>query len=119
MTPQCGLSFFFLGRPSSADTRLIDFDKFFRLKDSYTVSELRTIIDSYVNAQSLIHPREPAFISLDDTLRDVLLEKNEELGFLRRDELSPRLRAAMQPWHSISVNDKEPIVKYVVGQASS
>jgi translation initiation factor 2D len=83
----------------------------FRLKDLYTVPELRTIIDSYVNTHSLVHPREPAFITLDDTLRDLLLEKNEELDFLKREELTPRLRSVMQPWYSMAVNDKEPVVK--------
>jgi len=81
------------------------------LKDLYTVPELRTIIDSYVNTHSLVHPREPAFITLDDTLRDLLLGKNEELDFLKREELTPRLRNVMQPWYSISVNDKEPVIK--------
>ncbi|KAF9512452.1 hypothetical protein BS47DRAFT_1464083 [Hydnum rufescens UP504] len=81
------------------------------LKDLYTVPELRTIIDSYVNTHSLVHPREPAFITLDNTLRDLLLEKNEELDFLKREELTPRLRNVMQPWYSISVNDKEPVIK--------
>lgn len=84
-----------------------------RSKDIYyTVPELRTIVDEYITSQLLIHHVEPAYTRLDDWLRSVLLKKGEETEFLKRDELSLRLRSNMQAWYSIQVDGKEPLTKY-------
>ncbi len=89
-----------------------------RMDDVYTVGDLKSLMDAHITKHKLIHPREPSYIILDTMLREVLLDKKEDVEFLKRDELMPRLRSAMQSWYSIEIPGKETMLKYVNGYAS-
>ena len=81
--------------------------------DVYTVGDLKPLMDAYITKHELIHPRESSYVILDAMLREVLLDKKEDIEFLKRDELMPRLRGAMQSWYSIEVPGKVAMLKYV------
>ncbi|KAF8331865.1 uncharacterized protein EI90DRAFT_3055688 [Cantharellus anzutake] len=74
----------------------------------YTTGDLKTFIDTYIAANGLIHPRERGYVTVDVVLREILLNKNEDAEFLKREELVPRLKNAMQKWHSVKVPGEEP-----------
>lgn len=100
----------------------------------FTSPELKALLDRYISAQSLVHPRDRKYIVLDDALKSVLappskIKKNkdnqgQEQGgaaaaaaastgdaYMIREELLPKLKAAMQPWHEISKGGKDGVRK--------
>jgi hypothetical protein len=78
---------------------------FIRPEDSlHTAAQVRKLLDDYITAHSLVHPREKKYIILDDVLRACLQRKNDhpdELEFLSRQEANERLQSGMQAWHEI------------------
>ncbi|EJU00198.1 hypothetical protein DACRYDRAFT_108945 [Dacryopinax primogenitus] len=80
--------------------------------DLYNGVEVRTVLLEYVKEHSLVHPREQGFVVLDKLLQEVLLNKGEEIEFMRREDALERLRSKMQAWHSIALKEDEaPVVK--------
>ncbi|KZP09841.1 hypothetical protein FIBSPDRAFT_873211 [Athelia psychrophila] len=79
----------------------------------YTMPELKTFINGYIAAHTLVNPNDQSYINLDALLRSTLTAKNntEALEFMKRDDLTRRVVDKMQPWHEIAIDGKEPIVK--------
>ena len=107
-----------LYKPSGPTRKFFDEVGEGRMDDVYTVGDLKSLMDAHITKHKLIHPREPSYIILDAMLREALLDKKEDVEFLKRDELMPRLRSAMQSWYSIEIPGKETMLKYVNGYAS-
>ncbi|KAG8954806.1 hypothetical protein FRC03_011362 [Tulasnella sp. 419] len=83
-----------------------------RTTDLYTPQELRALVSSYISEHSLVHPTEPQYIILDDLLKNVFRKKNENVEFLKRDEVIARLFEQMQSWFSVQrEGDQEAMVK--------
>ncbi|KZP05820.1 hypothetical protein FIBSPDRAFT_877106 [Athelia psychrophila] len=79
----------------------------------YTMPELKTFINGYIAAHALVNPNDQSYINLDMLLRSTITAKNntEALEFMKRDELTRRVVDKMQPWHEITIDGKEPIIK--------
>jgi translation initiation factor 2D len=105
----------------------------------FTSPELKAFLDRYISSQSLVHPRDRKYVVLDEALKSALsppqkLKKNkdshdqEQAGtagtagtaggtrdvFMTREELLPKLKAAMQPWYDISKGGKDGVRKCVL-----
>jgi translation initiation factor 2D len=78
----------------------------------YAVAELRTLVNSYISANSLPNPQNQALIRLDPLLNALLIASKENIDELRREDILNRLCSKMQPWHSISQNERNS-TKYV------
>jgi len=72
----------------------------------FGASDIRTMINSYISANSLPNPKNQAMIRLDPLFNALLVASKENIDELRREELSMRLAGKMQPWHSVSQNEK-------------
>ncbi|TFY63903.1 hypothetical protein EVJ58_g2961 [Rhodofomes roseus] len=82
----------------------------------FTLSDIKTIVNTYIASKSLVNAQEQAYINVsqDDALLAAVTSKNE-LGveFLKREEVLTRLRDHMQGWYEIRVEGKDPLRKYV------
>ncbi|KAG9007398.1 hypothetical protein FRB93_007813 [Tulasnella sp. JGI-2019a] len=60
------------------------------------------LINAHIGANSLVHPRDAAYIVPDDILRNVVRKQGEEpVRSILRNDLLQAVLDAMQPWHSI------------------
>ncbi|KAG6890228.1 hypothetical protein C0995_010241 [Termitomyces sp. Mi166 len=91
------------------------------ISKQYTIAEIKATVNSYITANSLVNPREPAYINLDEPLIDCVSSKvkckskdgggtQASLEFMRRDELTKAIVDRMQNWYEIS-DGKEVIRK--------
>lgn len=93
------------------------------------MTEIRTLLSSYVTTHNLINLREQAYINLDDLLYSCVSSKTEGKGkgkdvdpeeavskFMKRDELTRSVVERMQSWHEIRVEGKDPVTKYAKDQ---
>ncbi|GLB44597.1 putative reverse transcriptase (RNA-dependent DNA polymerase) [Lyophyllum shimeji] len=89
----------------------------------YSLSEVKTLLNSYISANSLVNPREQAYINLDEALLNCISSKakgkakskdaDKEAGpieFMRRDELTRAILDRMQSWYQVS-DGKEVVQK--------
>ncbi|KAH9837816.1 eukaryotic translation initiation factor SUI1 family protein [Rhodofomes roseus] len=80
----------------------------------FTLSDIKTIVNTYIASKSLVNAQEQAYINVsqDDALLAAVTSKNE-LGveFLKREEVLTRLRDHMQGWYEIRVEGKDPLRK--------
>ena len=99
----------------------------------FTYPELKAHLDRYISSHSLAHPRDRKYVVLDAALKSVLApqqkpkkkkdghgeeehDKTTEAAgdvYMTREELLPKLKAAMQPWYEIRKGGKESIRKCV------
>ncbi|KAG8908931.1 hypothetical protein FRB99_000034 [Tulasnella sp. 403] len=71
-------------------------------KGLYTTREIKALVDSHVASNSLVHPREKAFIVTDELLKNILRKQGEDPPeFVKREEVIPRIQSAMQRWYQI------------------
>ena len=86
----------------------------------YTQVEIRSIVNGYVTAKQILNPKDQAYVNVteDSILLDALsnLKASErkqlqETEFLRRNEVADGIIENMQPWHEITSEGKDPIVK--------
>ena len=87
----------------------------------YTLPEIKTLVNEYIVSHNLVNPNDRSYINIDELLLSTLSSKTdtEPLEFLKRDDLMRRLVNKMQAWHEISVEGKEPVIKWVSIQAFS
>ncbi|SCV73230.1 BQ2448_7155 [Microbotryum intermedium] len=71
-------------------------------RDLYLPVELKKILTTYITSHSLTHPREPAFLTLDETLSHCLLKKSETLDLLKRSDAITRFQSSCQAYYSIT-----------------
>ncbi|KAH9915323.1 uncharacterized protein B0H18DRAFT_886092 [Fomitopsis serialis] len=80
----------------------------------FTLPDLKTILNSYISAKSLVNAQEQAFINVgqDSALLAAVTSKNE-LGveFLKRDEVLTRLKDRMQGWYELRVEGRDVLRK--------
>ncbi|KZT69432.1 hypothetical protein DAEQUDRAFT_726734 [Daedalea quercina L-15889] len=80
----------------------------------YTLSDLKTILNTYISGKNLINAQEQAYVNVsqDEALLAAVTSKNE-LGveFLKREEVLARLRDHMQSWYEIRVEGKDVLRK--------
>lgn len=75
----------------------------------FTIVELRDeVLSKYITEHNLVHPTERAYFKVDETLKPMLLKKNESQEFLKRDEGLQRLAAACQAWYQIEQEGHPP-----------
>ncbi|THH08838.1 hypothetical protein EW145_g2443 [Phellinidium pouzarii] len=78
----------------------------------YTLQEIKTILNEYITAKSLVNTHQAQFINMDDLLSGMLATKGSDVpDFMKRDELTRSLLDKMQPWHRIEADGKDPLVK--------
>ncbi|KAF4586194.1 translation initiation factor 2D [Pleurotus pulmonarius] len=77
----------------------------------YTASEIRAIINQYVQDKQLVNPREQQYINIDETLQNAMQGCDPDTQFLKRDELARFIVGKMQSWHEITPDGKDPILK--------
>ncbi|KAF4568396.1 hypothetical protein EYR40_010196 [Pleurotus pulmonarius] len=77
----------------------------------YTASEIRAIINQYVQDKQLVNPREQQYINIDETLQNAMQGCDPDTQFLKRDELVRFIVGKMQSWHEITPDGKDPILK--------
>lgn len=76
-------------RPNSSSASL--FENSNRNKDGYyTLQELRAILAEYFKEKNLADPKNQRIIKLDETLREALLKKGENVDRIPRDQTSDR-----------------------------
>ncbi|KAG6884615.1 hypothetical protein C0993_009527 [Termitomyces sp. T159_Od127] len=91
------------------------------ISKQYTMAEIKATLNCYIAANSLVNPREQAYINLDEPLISCISSKvkaktrddygsQESLEFMRRDELIKAIADRMQNWYEIS-DGKEVIRK--------
>ncbi|SCZ94489.1 BZ3500_MvSof-1268-A1-R1_Chr12-2g03933 [Microbotryum saponariae] len=71
-------------------------------RDLYLPVELKKILTTYITSHSLTHPRDPAFLTPDDTLSHCLLKKSESLDLLKRSDAITRFQSSCQPYYSVA-----------------
>ncbi|KDQ16990.1 hypothetical protein BOTBODRAFT_172600 [Botryobasidium botryosum FD-172 SS1] len=76
----------------------------------YAGSDLRTILEDYIHAHSLVCEQDKKYIRPDENL-SFLFAKNETSEFLPRSELVERLVGTMQHWHSVVADGRDPVLK--------
>ncbi|KAF8890698.1 hypothetical protein BD779DRAFT_1516510 [Infundibulicybe gibba] len=93
--------------------------------DLYSLADIKSLLNSYIAAHSLVNPNDQSYINLDDTIRACTLAKgnskpkgNEEPGpnlisqdFMKRDELTKSILGKMQGWYEIQAPGKDIIRK--------
>ncbi|KAJ7041154.1 eukaryotic translation initiation factor SUI1 family protein [Mycena alexandri] len=98
-------------------------------KTLYELTEVRTLLNEYITAETLVNPREQAYINLDSLLSDTVTPtpkaKTKTKGkgtetsaaaaapveFMKRDELTKGVLEQMQSWHEVKAPEKDPVVK--------
>ncbi|KDE03135.1 hypothetical protein MVLG_06358 [Microbotryum lychnidis-dioicae p1A1 Lamole] len=71
-------------------------------RDLYLPVELKKILTTYITSHSLTHPRDPAFLTPDETLSHCLLKKSESLDLLKRSDAITRFQSSCQPYYSVA-----------------
>ncbi|KAF9213651.1 hypothetical protein BGZ59_005024 [Podila verticillata] len=103
-------------RPSNSSASL--FENTNRNKDGYyTLQELRVILAEYFKEKNLADPKNQRIIKLDETLREALLKKGENVDRIPRDQTSDRLVGNMVLHHFIGYKGQP--VKFVKGGVKS
>lgn len=84
-------------------------------KDLYSLAELRTIVNEYVQSHSLVNPNEQQYIHPDELLLSILIppKSNEKVDYVKREEAVKRLCGGMQDWHEVTMDGKEPVLRQV------
>lgn len=94
----------------------------------YTAQDLISLLNAYIASENLVHPRDRKYVVVNDVLKSALFpakvskkaaavatEASASDGelFVTREELLPKLKAAMQGWYEVSKGGKEPARKSV------
>ncbi|CAA7262134.1 unnamed protein product [Cyclocybe aegerita] len=93
--------------------------------DLYTIPQIRTMLNGYIAAKSLVNQNDQAYINLDDLLFACVAAKGSKgkakakdaaepeppSQFMRRDELTKSVVDKMQPWYGVRAEGKEPVTK--------
>ncbi|EED83598.1 hypothetical eukaryotic translation initiation factor eIF1/SUI1 [Postia placenta Mad-698-R] len=79
----------------------------------YTIADLKAAFDAYVAEKNLVNAQERQFVNVgeDAALAHAVARKNEEVEFMRREEVLARLREHMQSWYEIQVEGKDAVRK--------
>ncbi|KAG0034048.1 hypothetical protein BGZ81_006389 [Podila clonocystis] len=89
-----------------------------RSKDGYyTLQELRALLAEYFKEHNLTDPKNQRVIKLDETLREALLRKGENVDRIPRDQTSDRLVGNMVLHHFVGYKGQP--VKFVKGGVKS
>ncbi|KAG7087712.1 hypothetical protein E1B28_013659 [Marasmius oreades] len=94
------------------------------LSNLYSLHEIRELIDAYITSQDLVNKYERAYINLDPTLLSCVSAKSQgkskkgaednaqqEVEFMRRDELMIKIVDKMQSWYGVVAEGKEMVTK--------
>ncbi|KAF8064203.1 eukaryotic translation initiation factor SUI1 family protein [Lyophyllum atratum] len=81
----------------------------------YSLAEVKSVLNSYISSNSLVNPREQAYINLDERLYNCVSSKakgkskgkdgEKEPGpmeFMKREELTKAILDRMQSWYEVS-----------------
>jgi translation initiation factor 2D len=87
----------------------------YRTKDFYPASDLKSLLNSYIETKSLAQPNNKRLIKLDDVLSNALFastpadtnELAKSKGIYKRDQLAERLIAACSPYYRITAPSGE------------
>lgn len=82
-------------------------------KDLYATEDLRTIVNQYITQHSLINPNDQQYITLDETLSQIVHLEEGPKNFAKRSDIFKSLTKGMEAWHEITADGKDPIVRYV------
>ncbi|CAO3615572.1 unnamed protein product [Cunninghamella echinulata] len=79
----------------------------------YTSQEIRQVILDYIKIENLVDPKNQKMIIIDPLLTDAILNKSEyqTINKLGRDQIIQRLLPKMQPFHLVTLPNKEPVLK--------
>ncbi|KAF8153971.1 hypothetical protein B0H34DRAFT_719823 [Crassisporium funariophilum] len=89
----------------------------------YSITEIRSLLNSYITTKNLVNAREQAYINLDDLLYSCVsanlkgkskkdAEPQPEVSkFMKRDELGRNIIERMQSWYEIRAEGKDPVTK--------
>ncbi|KZV70577.1 hypothetical protein PENSPDRAFT_579249 [Peniophora sp. CONT] len=84
----------------------------------YTMADLKSALNAYIDSHDLVNKAEQMFINTDSdpTLRDALWPQTGKNPpkvpeFLKREEVMNALCARMQPWHRVQQGTAEPVLK--------
>jgi len=79
----------------------------------YTLPEIKVIVNDYVTTKGLVNAREAQYINVDALLVSTLrsAKSNEEIEFLKRNDLFKRISDKMQSWYEIQAEGKDHVVK--------
>ncbi|KAG0089448.1 hypothetical protein BGZ93_011028 [Podila epicladia] len=103
-------------RPNGSSASL--FENTNRSKDGYyTLQELRALLAEYFKEKNLADPKNQRIIKLDETLREALLKKGENVDRIPRDQTSERLIGNMVLHHFVGYKGQP--VKFVKGGVKS
>ncbi|KAJ7657881.1 eukaryotic translation initiation factor SUI1 family protein [Mycena polygramma] len=93
-------------------------------KTLYELAEVRAMLNNYITFNTLVNPREQAYINLDSLLSTTIAPKPKKVKkgtesvpaatpaeFMKRDELTKRILEQMQSWHEVRVPKQDPVVK--------
>ncbi|KAJ6482936.1 eukaryotic translation initiation factor SUI1 family protein [Mycena vitilis] len=92
-------------------------------KTLYELAEVRAMLNNYITSNTLVNPREQAYINLDSLLSTTIAPKPKKVKgtesvpaatpaeFMKRDELTKRILEQMQSWHEVRVPRQDPVVK--------
>lgn len=89
----------------------------------YSFTEVKDLVNSYVNSKSLVNAHNQAYINLDQPLatclsaklagksRNKSAESESTAEFVKRDELTKKILQKMQPWNEVRVGHGDLVRK--------
>ncbi|KAI8062572.1 hypothetical protein BC940DRAFT_341718 [Gongronella butleri] len=79
----------------------------------YTAQQVRDVALAYIQQEDLVNPSNRKMIKIDAVLTDAILSKDEyqTVHQLGRDQIVQRLVAKLQPFHMVTLGNKEPLIK--------
>ncbi|KAG2231959.1 hypothetical protein INT48_001268 [Thamnidium elegans] len=79
----------------------------------YTIPEVRAVVADYIKLHDLVNPQNQKMIKIDPVMCDTILTKPEynSINELARDQILHRICLKMQPFHSIKLPGKEPVLR--------
>ncbi|KAI8070209.1 hypothetical protein BDF21DRAFT_344872 [Thamnidium elegans] len=79
----------------------------------YTIPEVRAVVADYIKLHDLVNPQNQKMIKIDPVMYDTILTKPEynSINELARDQILHRICLKMQPFHSIKLPGKEPVLR--------
>ena len=81
----------------------------------YTLPEVKSTVDAYITDNRLINPNDQHYVNIDKLLEDTLRSKanvDEDLEYLKREELVKRIVEKMQAWHEVQTEGKDIVLKW-------
>jgi len=79
----------------------------------YEPTDIRNFVNEHVETHNLQHSRKTEAINLDQWMKRLLdIRDEEDIRWMRRDEVFKRLEGTMEPWHKLSVGALESFIGY-------